>query len=474
MKFIYGKNDFKTQERGEENCWLLTNGLGGFSSCTAANSVTRNDHALLMASLKAPNVRWNLVHRLSERLTAEGVPGYWLSTQSLEGQDAEDGYRYLSEFSFEDYPQWRFHAGGVEVVKSVVMQPGENTVAVRYELNNQGSRDWRLEVVPRYQFVPKGQDLDPAQKFSVETGTEGAIVSENVKLYFWSNAEAEEMAPVRETGSYAYDVCDGRRESGQTAALHRFTAVAPAGTRRTVELIYSLERSSFGSEESSRIREALCRERRMLEETAGFSDPAAGMLAKSAGQFISYRESTGADTILAGFPFFEDWGRDTMIAMAGCCISVRRYETARSILRTFAAYEKDGLMPNLFPEGGKEPMYNTVDAALLFINSVWLYVQKSGDREFVREMWPVMERIVEHYRKGTDFGIHMDTDGLIMAGEGLDQVTWMDVRVGEILPTPRHGKPVEINAYWYNALKIMEQLSEMMSGEQMSEPAGEP
>ena len=474
MKFIYGKNDFKTQERGEENCWLLTNGLGGFSSCTAANSVTRNDHALLMASLKAPNVRWNLVHRLSERLTAEGVPGYWLSTQSLEGQDAEDGYRYLSEFSFEDYPQWRFHAGSVEVVKSVVMQPGENTVAVRYELNNQGSRDWRLEVVPRYQFVPKGQDLDPAQKFSVETGTEGAVVSENVKLYFWSNAEAEEMAPVRETCSYAYDVCDGRRESGQTAALHRFTAVAPAGTRRTVELIYSLERSSFGSEESSRIREALCRERRMLEETAGFSDPAAGMLAKSAGQFISYRESTGADTILAGFPFFEDWGRDTMIAMAGCCISVRRYETARSILRTFAAYEKDGLMPNLFPEGGKEPMYNTVDAALLFINSVWLYVQKSGDREFVREMWPVMERIVEHYRKGTDFGIHMDTDGLIMAGEGLDQVTWMDVRVGEILPTPRHGKPVEINAYWYNALKIMEQLSEMMSGEQMSEPAGEP
>ena len=201
----------------------------------------------------------------------------------------------------------------------------------------------------------------------------------------------------------------------------------------------------------------------MLAETAGFSDPTARMLAKSAGQFISSRESTGADTILAGFPFFEDWGRDTMIAMAGCCISVRRYETAKSILRTFAAYEKDGLMPNLFPEGGKEPMYNTVDAALLFINSVWLYVQKSGDQAFVGEMWPVMERIVEHYRKGTDFGIHMDADGLIMAGEGLDQVTWMDVRVGEILPTPRHGKPVEINAYWYNALRIMEQFSGSMS-----------
>ena len=481
MKFIYGKNDFKTQERGEENCWLLTNGLGGFSSSTAVNSVTRNDHALLMASLKAPNVRWNLVHRLSERLTAEGMPGYWLSTQSLEGQEDEDGYRYLSEFSFEDYPEWRFHAGGVEVVRSVVMEPGANTVAVRYELDNQSGKDWKLEIIPRYQFVPKGQDLDPAQRFSVETGTESAVVSQHVRLYFESNAAESRIYPKGETCRYAYDVCDGRRENGRTIALHQFSALVPAGASRTVELVYSMKREVPGTEQSDartakgfpeqnvssgrfdRIRDLLCRERRMLAETARFSDPTARMLAKSAGQFISSRESTGADTILAGFPFFEDWGRDTMIAMAGCCISVRRYETAKSILRTFAAYEKDGLMPNLFPEGGKEPMYNTVDAALLFINSVWLYVQKSGDQAFVGEMWPVMERIVEHYRKGTDFGIHMDADGLIMAGEGLDQVTWMDVRVGEILPTPRHGKPVEINAYWYNALRIMEQFSGSMS-----------
>ncbi len=520
MKFIYGKNDFKTQERGEENCWLLTNGLGGFSSCTAVNSVTRNDHALLMASLKAPNVRWNLVHRISEKLI-QGTQEFWLSTQSFADGGSEDGYRQLGEFSFEDYPVWRYCAGGVEVVKTIVMQPGKNTVAVRYQVNNQSRRDWRLELTPRYQFVPKGQELEDDETFFVENRTgiaagcgkygveksvdikcdaetsgstkcddaesigtkcngakrsdakcdgaasgsaksEGAVVSGNVRLFYCCSAEEERISLEYETCYYAYDVCDGRREQGRTVALHRFLAAVPAGSSRTVELVYSTEEDSMCFDS---IRDALCQERRMLEETAGFSDRTAAMLAKSAGQFISYRESTNSDTILAGFPFFEDWGRDTMIALAGCCISVRRYDTAKRILRTFAAYEKDGLMPNLFPEGGKEPMYNTVDAALLFINSVWLYVQKSGDRAFAREMWPVMERIVEHYRKRTGFGIHMDEDGLIMAGQGLDQVTWMDVRVGEILPTPRHGKPVEINAYWYNALKIMERFSRMMGQE---------
>ena len=125
-----------------------------------------------------------------------------------------------------------------------------------------------------------------------------------------------------------------------------------------------------------------------------------------------------------------------MIALPGVCISVHRYEEAESILRTFAAYERRGLMPNLFPEGGNDPMYNTVDAALLFINCVWLYSEASGNTDFVEEMYPVMERIIESYKAGTDYEIRMDEDSLIMAGSGLDQVTWMDVRVGEILPTP--------------------------------------
>ena len=151
-----------------------------------------------------------------------------------------------------------------------------------------------------------------------------------------------------------------------------------------------------------------------------------------------------------------------MIALPGVCISTGRYEDAESILRTFAAYERRGLMPNLFPEGRNDPMYNTVDAALLFINCVWLYYSASGNAGFVEEMYPVMERIIENYKAGTDYEIRMEEDCLIRAGSGLDQVTWMDVRVGDILPTPRHGKPVEINAYWYNALRIMGRFSDML------------
>lgn len=158
----------------------------------------------------------------------------------------------------------------------------------------------------------------------------------------------------------------------------------------------------------------------------------------------------------------KDWGRDTMIALPGICISSRQYDAAKDILRTFALHEYHGLMPNLFPEGENEPLYNTADAALLFINCVYLYYQASDDLAFVKEMYPVMERIMEGYRKGTDYGIYMDTDGLIHSGEDLWQVTWMDVRIGDVLPTPRHGKPVEINAYWYNALCVMEQFASLI------------
>ena len=199
-----------------------------------------------------------------------------------------------------------------------------------------------------------------------------------------------------------------------------------------------------------------------LKEQAGFHSPVACELAKSADAFVSRRESTGGSTILAGYPFFEDWGRDTMIALPGICIATGQYDTAKEILRTFAVHEQKGLMPNLFPEGGNEPLYNTVDAALLFINCVYLYYEATKDQAFAEEMYPVMGRILEGYHEGTDYGIHMDEDGLILAGEGLWQVTWMDVRVGEILPTPRHGKPVEINAYWYNALCIMERFAALL------------
>ena len=472
MRWIYGKQDWKTYERGQENCYLMTNGLGGFSSMTVTGSVSRNDHSFLMACVKAPNNRYNMIHRLRESLRLGGRE-YMISSQEFADREKEEGCRYLSAFTYEDTPVWRFHADGVEIEKEAALVQGKNRVALCYRIWNRTGEDACFTVVPFYQFVPKGEDLKPEQEF---TRRENRIESCGLSLAVATNGDNADIPECTETYYYSYDACDGRRETGQAKACHEIRMEIPAGRKRTLAIVWSMdgteadaaefEISGSGKSDSAdalRLAEnavsGLKDYRENLASRAGFRDETAAFLAKSADQFISLRESTGGKTILAGYPFFEDWGRDTMIALPGVCISTRRYEDAESILRTFARYERNGLMPNLFPEGKSEPMYNTVDAALLFINCVWLYYQAADSVDFVREMYPVMERIIRAYRKGTDYGIRMDEDGLIRAGQGLDQVTWMDVRVGEILPTPRHGKPVEINAYWYNALRIMEKLA---------------
>lgn len=453
MKWIYGRQDFKTVERSEETCYLMTNGLGGFSSLTAAGAAARNDHAFFMACVRSPNSRYNIIHRLREQ-----VGDTVLSTQEMADGSGEAGYRYLSSFTWEDTPVWHFQADGVEIRKEAAMEQGENTIALRYEIANRSREARTFLVTPFYQFSPKGEDLDPGREPAF---ADGKITGEAGTLVFRTNGHDRKISPEKETYYYRYDACDGRRESGSAVALHQMGMTVPAGEERVLEVVWHLETpgETFVFPGAREVVERAKQFRQELSRKAGFQDEMADVLVKSAAQFVSERASTEGKTILAGFPFFEDWGRDTMIALPGVCLSTGQYDTAKDILRTFAAYEKDGLMPNLFPEGENEPLYNTVDAALLFINCVWLYYEKTEDGDFVREMYPVMERIIEAYRTGTEYGIHMDGDGLIMAGQGLDQVTWMDVRIGDILPTPRHGKPVEINAYWYNALRIMEHLA---------------
>lgn len=460
MKWIYGRQDWKTLERGLENCYLLTNDLGGFSSLTMTGAVARNDHSVFMACTKAPNHRINMIHRMKEELDI-GESKYVLSTQEFADGTKEEGYRYLTEFSFEILPLWRYLTSGVEVEKEIVMAQGSNQIAVNYHLKNRGQKKAVLCVTPFFQFEPKGEDLKENKIFSRQ---EQKITDGKYTLFFETNGEAEEFQEKKETYFYRYDECDGRRENGTASAVYQIKKQVNPGKETDLTVIYSLE-GRIGMDAKKlfdKIKEEQIHHQERLIKTAGLKNELAQTLVCSADKFLSKRESTDGLTILAGFPFFEDWGRDTMIALPGICISAGRFESAKSILRTFAFYEKDGLMPNLFPEGENEPLYNTVDAALLFINCVWLYYEKTQDIEFVEEMYPVMQRIISGYERGTYFNIHMEEDGLISAGAGLDQVTWMDVRVGEILPTPRHGKPVEINAYWYNALCIMQKLSEVL------------
>lgn len=460
MKCIYGRQDWKTLERGLENCYLLTNGLGGFSSLTMTGAVARNDHSVFMACTKAPNHRVNMVHRIKEELGI-GETKYVLSTQEFADGTKEEGYRYLTEFSFGILPLWRYLTSGIEIEKEIAMAQDCNQIAVNYHLKNRGQKEAVLCVTPFFQFEPKGEDLKEDKIFSRQ---EQKITDGKYNLFFETNGEAEEFQEKKETYFYRYDECDGRRENGTASAVYQMKKRVKPGEETDLTVIYSLERQ-IGMDAKKlfdKMKEEQIHHQEKLIKTSGLKNKLAQTLVCSADKFLSKRESTDGLTILAGFPFFEDWGRDTMIALPGICISTGRFESAKSILRTFAFYEKDGLMPNLFPEGENEPLYNTVDAALLFINCVWLYYEKTQDIKFVEEMYPVMQRIISGYERGTNFNIHMEEDGLISAGAGLDQVTWMDVRVGEILPTPRHGKPVEINAYWYNALCIMQKFSEVL------------
>lgn len=460
MNFLYGKQDWKTFERGEENCFLMTNGLGGFSSLTMIGSCGRNDHGVLMACVKSPNHRYNMIHRLEELLHFEEEKIHISSQDFRRGKrKREEGYYYQCGFSYEDYPVWSYLVKGVEVVKKLVLMQEGNGVGVSYEIRNRSEEDVTLEVLPHLQFIPKGSLLSDQQVFAVEGDS---IASNGLRLYYKTNGDFSELPlTFHKELYYAYDACDGRREWGCTAVNHHILFRVSGGETGKLELVYGMKPEPSKMED---MLQDICRRREELAKQADFPEGAARVLAQSANQFVSYRASTEGQTLLAGFPFFEDWGRDTMIAISGCCLATRQYSTAKSILRTFQAYCKKGLMPNLFPEGKEAPGYNTVDAALLFILAVYEYYRKTKDTDFVQSMYDTMEEIIHWYIEGTDFGIKMQEDGLIQAGMEKDQVTWMDVRVENYLPTPRHGKPVEINAYWYNALCIMKEFSGFCTG----------
>lgn len=465
MRFIYGKHDWATMDRAQENCYLLTNGLGGYSSQSLIGSNTRNDHALLMASTIAPNQRYHMVTNITEELLIQDKKHCLSSQEFVDFTKNQTGYRYLNQFFMEDYPTWIYQVEGVEMKKQMVMAYGENTLIIRYQVSNNGSGKINLTLTPHLQMVEKGKVLS---KQAVFTHTEGAIESEGITLYYHTNGSIHPYATefIHDL-YYAYDARDGRDAIGVTAHNCKIHASVEPSEKKEVYVVFGLKPIDREIPVQQYF-DAHIKRQNQLVALSELKGELARHLVKSADQYLVKRDSTNGETLMAGYPFFADWGRDTMISILGCCIATRRFEEAKSIFRTFMKYRYKGLMPNMFPEGVQEPLYNTVDASLLFIGAVYEYVKVSHDVLFINEALPVMEEIIRFYMDGTDYAIKMDSDGLIMAGSGLWQVTWMDVRYGDILPTPRHGKPVEINAYWYNALKITAYFSEQLnkSGEQ--------
>ena len=457
MEFIYQANELKSATNARKNTFLLTNGLGGYASVTGVYSAPRCDQGILVAAEKAPNVRINLVHRISEKLHC-GDESYFLSSQAFADETPyEDGYRWLRKYAIDYTPAWEYEVDGVQVERHLCMEYGKNTSAVLYHIENNSYQPCTLVLRPYFKFAPKEEAVRQSKQLYYAGGV---VVSDERRVKILTDGDLFETESDIQILAYAEDAKDGRPEKGMAFGCCEITKTVEAGETADLEVVFTAEKnapSGWKLLEDANVR------LEKIEDSSKFRSPVARQLELSADAFIARRDSTGGKTILAGYPLFSDWGRDTMIALTGCCLSTGRYEDAKSILRTFLAYEKDGLVPNLFPEGDQAPMYNTVDAALLLIDAVWQYVQRTGDWAFAWEAWDPMDRIITHYRKGTHHGIGMDEDGLIYAGQGLDQVTWMDVCVQGILPTPRHGKPVEINAYWYNALRIMDILSETLN-----------
>ncbi len=442
MNPIHIKAQKQHLETANSRTFLLWNGLGGYCSACGDFSVNRADAGVLVAAVKAPNARITLVHWLAEQLQAE---------------DQEIPFQ-LEDCRLEDVPFWRYGAQDLAVERTCAMVYGENTTAVSYQIRNDRDIPCTFTVTPYLKFAPKETALEEKKTFTLKGNR---VMAEGYTLHIHTQGKLSVFEDWK-TLCYPADEEDGRPPKGLAGSCCKISMTVPARTNGCLEIVFSTEKTVSSAGEILAAEEKRLQE---LKEACSLADPVAKRLAVSADSYIAKRDSTEGKTILAGYPLFSDWGRDTMIALPGCCLSTGRYQDAKGILRTFLLYEKDGLVPNLFPEGGQAPMYNTVDAALLLIEAIWLYYGRSQDVSFVQEAWPVLERIIAAYRRGTHHNIGMDADGLIYAGEGFDQVTWMDVRINDVLPTPRHGKPVEINAYWYNALKIMARLAPLMEKE---------
>lgn len=482
MKFEFDKRAWTTLEEGEKNCYLMANGLGGYNSMNLVGGLTRGDQAFFMAAKKAPNVRWNMITGLLETLTIDGKE-YVLTSQRMQGKADLEGFRSLERFTFDYYPVWVYKAAGVTITKTIVMVQGENTVAVNYEIEKDSAKEVTFSVKPMLRFTAKNtafakedaeniilrlveceknaETLMPTVRYAISKGTDA--------VYAATNGTVTEMKPeVFGPLYFSQDERDGRDETGYVLLNHEIELEVSRNQGR-LTCVFGMQLFTYGETYFAKVLQNYKAYVANLMNNSKATSELGRQLSVSADVYVSERESTGGKTILAGFPFFEDWGRDTMIALPGITMVTGRFEDCKSILRTFAKYVHKGLLPNLFPEGDCNPMYNSVDAPLLFINTAYEYIKFSGDEAFAEEIFPVLEPIVEAYKNGTDFHIKMDGDCLISAGADLEQLTWMDVRVGDHLPTPRHGKPVEINAYWYSGLKVMEEFAKKLGKDVQAE-----
>ena len=439
--------------------WVMTLGNGGYSSGNVWNSTYRHHHGYLIASNKPPINRELRLVNTTERLMIYSREYKTLSQVTTEVQ--YEGHQYLEHFSFDGVPTYTYAIEDVIIDKTIAPVYQRNTVAIRYEVTN-GRNPLKLAISPVINFRNHG-DVSPVSihQYQLDQSDNIVTISSNTDYlnfyYSLGNLDSRFSKTINNI-IHEFDRSTGdERHDSYTIPFELKIDLKPH-EKIELSIIVSTEVISV-FDAFSVITDYRTRQLNLIRQ-AGYTDELTNNLIISADQFISYRQSTDSSTILAGLPWFTDWGRDTMIAFTGLCLSTKRFDEAKSILKSFSLYEKNGLIPNMFPDDGQEPLYNTVDASLWYFQAIHQYFKATNDLSFIiNELYPVMKKIITAYELGTDFSIGMDQDGLIHAGSGLDQVTWMDVRINGVVVTPRHGKPVEINALWYNALLIMAEFS---------------
>ncbi len=494
----FGKSEWSSWERGIEREWLLTNGIGGFASSTITGGNSRRYHGLLVAALNPPVERHLILSQLHEVLCIDGSE-YSLHSFSTGGY-VKKGFLNQHSFEQDPLPVFTYNVGGVMVEKTVTLVYGENTAVIMYRMRT-GRSQVRMNISPLVNFRDYHGDSSRYHiRMQQKAGSDHTLInpyelgldiligcpgSKYEAAYdCWFEGMYYDVEQERGLQSYEdhyipgtfnieagpgsdkcfFVVCTilDRRSGTESTAISEGTVKAYLagqdvdfdGGDRYSALIARYMDHAYGEfaveAEKARINKL----------TEGCRDEFHRLLTRSVDHFIVYRRSTRSRTILAGYPWFTDWGRDSMISLSGLTLATGRYADAADILSTFSKYIRYGLVPNMFPDEDGDPGYNTVDAALWFFEAVYRYVDKTGDIELVRSgLYDSMVQIYEAYCMGTLHDIHMEDDCLISAGNADTQLTWMDAKADNTVFTPRHGKAVEINALWYNALKILEQIS---------------
>ncbi len=443
--------------------WLETNGTGGFAMGTVAGVNTRRYHGLLVASLNPPVDRFVLLSKLEETVRLDGRE-HDLGVTQYPGVVSPEGYKVLDSFRFEPFPIWTYAVDGAVVEKRLFLVAGKQTVVVQYRV----SRECRLRVRPFLAYrdfhglASENAAID-GRLTHERSSPESAVVRitpyaglPSLAIHHGGTASAEGACWYR-SSEYLVELDRGLpfREDLYCMGNLEF-AVAPD---RPAWLVATLDGNGAWDLVRVLSEEAVECERRRSTE----SSPFVARLSQAAEAF-RVRRADGSPTIIAGYPWFADWGRDTMISLPGLLIARGLLDEAQRVLSGFLEHLDGGVIPNRFVDGGAPPEYNTADGTLWMFYAVQELLRAGGSRRWVRDVfYPRAQEIVAAHKNGTHHGIHVDpADGLVVAGSPGTQLTWMDAKIGDWVVTPRSGKAVEINALWYNALRFLEELATEM------------